>query len=250
MGHQLVGQIAYDNLTPEAKKMCNKYNRMFNKASPIGNFVIAATWLDSLRQKDVHWFDSLHYIDIPFTKEDTPLPAIAEVNALVGIKQALAVLKSKKSSLSDKGMSLRILVHVVGDVHQPLHTVAKVSNQHPRGDLGGNLFPLSKNPIGSNLHTYWDNGGGVLIGQSKKFQVKNKARQLEQKWSCSAANQEKNPEQWIKSSHNIALTQVYTISPDTMPGKRYQLNAQNISQKQILLAGCRLAAMLNSVATA
>ncbi len=248
MGHQLVGQIAYDNLTPKAKLMCNKYNRSFNKSAPIGNFVVAATWLDTMRAKDVHWFDSLHYIDIPFTNEETPLPKIAEMNALVGIKQAIAVLKSQKSSSVDKGMSLRILIHVVGDIHQPLHTAALVTNKLPHGDLGGNLFPLSKNPIGINLHQYWDNGGGILIGQSKKFQVKNKALQLEQKWSCKIANTQMKPEQWVKSSHDLALSQVYKINPDSAPDKRYQLNAQNISQKQILLAGCRLANLLNEIA--
>lgn len=248
MGHQLVAQIAYDNLTPAAKKMCNKYNHTYDADSSGSNFVVAATWLDAIRANDIHWFDSLHYIDIPFSFDETPLPPVQEINALWGIKQAITVLSSEKSSLADKGLSLRILTHLVGDVHQPLHTVTKVSKQLPRGDLGGNLFKLAHNPIGDNLHKYWDNGAGILNGQSTQFQVKNKARQLEQKWACSEANKEKNPRKWINASHKLALNKVYKVVQNKIPGKRYQMEAQNITQKQILFAGCRLATVLNGIA--
>lgn len=248
MGHQLVAQIAYDNLTPEAKKMCNEYNRSYSVISPSPNFVAAAAWLDLIRASDVHWFDNLHYIDIPFSNDKTDLPAPQDLNALWGIKQAVSVLSSDKSSPSDKGLSLRILTHLVGDIHQPLHTATKVSKRLPNGDLGGNLFKLKKNPIGENLHQYWDNGGGILIGQRSATQIKNKALQLEQKWSCTVANQQKEPKQWIDSSHQLALTQVYATKQKTTPSKHYQLNAQNISQKQILFAGCRLANLLNKIA--
>ncbi len=248
MGHQLVAQIAYDNLTPKAKKMVNQYNRSLNKFSPSSSFVFAATWLDYIRAKDIHWFDALHYIDVPFSKDGTSLPPAQEVNALWGIKQAVSVLSSKNTTNEDKGLSLRILTHVVGDIHQPLHTASQISYKLPKGDLGGNLFRLGSNPIGPNLHKYWDNGAGVLLGQSEKFQVKNKAHQLEKKWSCSVANKLKKPEQWVRESHQIALSQAYILDPGATPTKRYQLNAQNTSQKQILIAGCRLAQLLNSLA--
>lgn len=247
-GHKLVAQIAYDHLTPEAKTLCNQYNRAVNKFSRSGSFVVAATWLDAIRAKDIHWFDSLHYIDIPFSNDGTPLPAIPESNALQGIKHALDVLKSPKSTLNDKGLSLRVLIHIVGDIHQPLHTVSQITNALPKGDLGGNLFLLGKNPIGMNLHQYWDNGGGILIGQSKTFQIQNKAKQLEKKWSCSIANKLTNPQQWVDAAHLAALDEVYTLSPGTIPSKNYQLNAQNLTEKQIVFAGCRLASLLNSLA--
>jgi hypothetical protein len=247
LGHQLVAQIAYDNLTPKAKQMCDEYNNALNAFSPSPNFVVAATWLDQIRVNDIHWFDTLHYIDIPFSTTHSTLPPVQEVNALTGIKQATAVLLSNKSSLADKGLSLRILSHLIGDIHQPLHTVTKVSRRFPKGDFGGNLFFLAKNPIGHNLHQYWDNGGGVLLGQSKKFQVRNKALQLQKQWSCKLANNKKKPEQWVNDSHKIAIDQVYSLAPYRVPGKRYQLNAQNTSQKQILLAGCRLANVLNYI---
>lgn len=247
LGHQLVAQIAYDKLTPKAKLLCDQYNDALNSLSPSPDFVSSAAWFDQIRGDDIHWYDTFHYIDIPFSKDKTRLPKVEHVNALWAMKQAISVLSSKKSSLADKGFSLRVLIHVVGDVHQPLHTVTKISRRLPKGDLGGNLFLLSRNPIGRNLHEYWDNGGGILIGQSKNFQVKNKALQLEKQWSCEVANSKMKPQQWIKDSHELALTQVYALKSHKAPSKRYQLNAQNITQKQILLAGCRLAALLNNL---
>ncbi|MCL9685562.1 S1/P1 nuclease [Legionella maioricensis] len=247
LGHQLIAQIAYDNLTPEARELCDQYNRSLD-SSPSLNFVSAAVWLDQIRKNDIHWFDNLHYIDLPFSRDQTKLPPIQDVNALWGIKQAISVLSSQKASLADKGLSLRILTHLVGDIHQPLHTATKISKRLPKGDLGGNLYQLGKNPIGKNLHQYWDNGAGILIGQSKKFQVRNKASQLEKKWPCKQANAKKQPRQWINESHKLALAQVYTVSSHRVPSKKYQLNAQNITQKQILFAGCRLAGLLNSIA--
>lgn len=54
-------------------------------------------------------------------------------------------------------MLFRFLVHLVGDIHQPLHTVSLWDNQFPKGDQGGNLFAISFQNI-SNLHALWDSG--------------------------------------------------------------------------------------------
>ncbi len=247
MGHELVAQIAYDNLSENAKKMCQTLLRANNK-SVDRVFVKSAIWLDLIKLKDVHWFDALHYIDIPYTVDATSLPPIQDANALWGIKQATNVLLSSKATLKDKNLSLKILIHLVGDIHQPLHTVNRVSKRLPQGDLGGNLYALAKTPIGQNLHQYWDNGAGVLLGQTKLFQIRNKASQLEQKWSCTIAKKQINPQKWVNEAHRLAVTQVYVTPAYRTPGKRYQLSAQSISQKQILLAGCRLANLLNMIA--
>lgn len=247
IGHRLVAQIAYDNLTPEAKEMVNKYNRSLDSHNRFSNFIFAATWLDMIRSRDVHWYDHLHYMDIPFSLDDTPLPSISEVNALWAIKESLKTLSSKYSSIKDKGLSLRILVHVVGDVHQPMHTVSQISIKYPQGDLGGNLYPLGKNPIGANLHQYWDNGAGLLKKRSKKFRVANKAKQLEEKWPCNQSELTQNPYQWILESNKLAVSKAYAIQKGAVPDKKYQRRSQKLVERQIVFAGCRLAILLNSL---
>ncbi|MDP3270206.1 MAG: S1/P1 nuclease, partial [Legionella sp.] len=106
VGHRLVAQIAYDNLTPASKAFCDKYSKGYGKSSIHSNFVAGASWLDAIRRKDIHWYDALHYIDIPFSDDKSKLPPVPQINALWGINQAIAVLSSKKSSTSDKKLSL------------------------------------------------------------------------------------------------------------------------------------------------
>ena len=247
IGHQLVAQIAYNNLTPAAKKMCAHYLDVQSNQSLDVNFVAVSTWLDTIRRKRVHQFDSLHYIDIPFSRDHSKLPKIEPRNALWAIEHAVSVLSSSQASRAEKALNLRILIHVVGDIHQPLHTVTKISRRFPEGDLGGNLFLLAKNPNGSNLHQYWDQGAGLFITRKNTPNIKNKAYALEQKWSCDFANQQTNVQDWIDRSHRLAVTHAYAIRAHKKPGKYYQYHAQHIVEQQIVFSGCHLAYLINNV---
>lgn len=248
LGHKIVAQIAYDNLNPHAKQICDEYINTKDYFPPSPDFVAAAPWLDKIRGDDVHWFDSLHYINIPFSKSrNQALPPINAKNVLFGVKQAITVLNSTEASKADKALNLRILIHLMGDIHQPLHTATKVSRRLPKGDKGGNLLLLGRNPIGKNIHQFWDNGGGYLTGRNKIERVRSKAAQLEKQGTCAAAQLKMHPEEWVEDAHQIALGKVYTIASGRVPTKRYKLNAQLITQQQLWLAGCRLAAVLNNL---
>lgn len=247
-GHQVVAQVAFDHLTPNAKKMCHKYLNPRSKKSLNASFIAASIWLDLIKIKNIHWYDTFHYIDIPFSSDGSALPSVETTNAAWGINNAISVLSTKKTKATDKRLALLILIHLVGDIHQPLHAVTRVTNQLPQGDLGGNLFPLGANMVGNNLHKYWDNGAGFFMGHSRLEQIKSKALLLQKKWSCSIVKTQKNPEQWAKASHQLAVNHVYQINPKEIPNKQYQLNAQNVIQKQTVMAGCRLALLLNDIA--
>jgi hypothetical protein len=52
--------------------------------------------------------------------------------------------------------AIRLLIHYVGDVHQPLHCVSRVNNEYPAGDRGGNSFPLPTHYSTKELHAVWD----------------------------------------------------------------------------------------------
>ncbi|MCW8400400.1 S1/P1 nuclease [Legionella sp. PATHC038] len=247
-GHRVVAQIAYDNLSPKAKEMCYKYLRSRTHNTPNSSFVSASTWMDEIRWREVYWYDVMHYIDTPFSSDGTPTPAIESTNAVKTIKLASSALASKKTTPSDKKLALRMLIHITGDIHQPLHAITRVSAQHPMGDLGGNLFLLGTNPVGSNLHQYWDNGAGFFLGQYDEIRVKNTAQQLEQKLPCSVIGKQTRPAKWAKMSYKLALKNVYQMNPNETPSIKYQENAQQLVQKQVTYAGCRLAALLNKIA--
>lgn len=247
-GHQVVAQIAYDHLTPSAKNMCQDYLNVHSKNSLNRSFVAAAVWMDVIKFKNIHWYDAYHYISLPYSNDGSSLPAVEKTNIVRGINNALSILETKKGKLADKRLALLILIHLMGDIHQPLHAISKVSKQQPQGDSGGNSFRLGFNEAGTNLHKYWDNGAGFFLGPRGMKQIKNKARALEHQWPCSSVKTQKDPLQWARDSHELAINQVYRINSKEKPDKEYQSNALNIIQRQSLIAGCRLSCLLNKIA--
>lgn len=248
LGHKVVAQIAFDNLSPNALAMYQRYFHTRSNHTTHNSFIASATWMDRIRTKKIYWYDGMHYIDIPYSSDAIALPVVERTNAVWAIQNAITVLSAKYTNSSDKQLALKMLIHVVGDIHQPLHAVTKVSTQLPQGDLGGNLFPLGTNSVGTNLHKYWDNGAGLFQKQKNKNQYQNIAHHLERKWSCDQINSKTHPELWAQKSHDYALNTVYQINPHEVPSAKYQALAQNLVQKRVVFAGCRLAYVLNQIA--
>lgn len=249
LGHRLVGQIAYNHLSYEAKQRYDRYNHALDKVYRPQSLVNSAAWLDSLRYQNQLWLQERHYINLPFSFDGTKLKPPKKINAVVAIKEAHLSLQSQQTSDFDKGFNLRILFHVVGDLHQPLHAVSQFSAAHPNGDMGGNLFPLKANSIAHNLHAYWDRGGGAFITKGKRVSnslLRKKARAIERNWPCSPKKMSIDPSQWAEESKKIAMSTAYRLKPGQKPDKNYQLHVMHFSEQRIALAGCRLAALLNS----
>lgn len=237
-----------DHLSPNAKRILNKYNQAFDTDEKYETLVDASTWLDDLRYWDVNWFNAIHYCDLPFSKDETPLPSVPKINAVWAINQASHTLLSSKAKDKDKGLALRILLHVVGDIHQPLHGVTQVSKEHPRGDFGGNLFPLGENGVAANLHAYWDKGGGLLNNVYSKQELNNLVAAIERKYPCKKLGKEKfSAKAWAKESHHIARIKAYTLDANDIPSEQYQETVKETSQQRIAYAGCRLAFVLNQI---
>ena len=82
------------------------------------------------------------------------------VNSLEAIHNAVRALSSNMNHITaERALFARYLVHVVGDIHQPLHSVALYNDTYPGGDLGGNkLKVVLTNGSTSNFHSFWDAG--------------------------------------------------------------------------------------------
>jgi hypothetical protein len=131
-------------------------------------FVECATFADSI--KSVGWDDQAHwhfvdntYLDDGY-KKDVPTN---DYNVTWAIGEMLdSIQYAKPDSNSQSGsyvsyalgdsMNLRLFIHYVGDIHQPLHAVSRYTSQYPDGDRGGNSFTLTKKDDVSNLHSLWD----------------------------------------------------------------------------------------------
>jgi hypothetical protein len=198
-GHELVGKIAENNLTPASKKASDKYlkeiiiypgNPNFSKNT--STFSEANTWCDAIKgadwknERNAEVNSMLHYIN-PKTYPDQKIsyPVIEkEIKALLASNSDLgkyncytALLSSIKSLTSknvtdaEKAVAFRFLLHTVGDMHMPLHAAAPIINGI--NTRGGNEIVFTEPftaavippPDGEltkmyNLHALWDAGAG------------------------------------------------------------------------------------------
>ncbi len=152
-----------------------------------------------------------------------------------------------------------MLAHLIGDVHQPLHCVSRYTAALPKGDRGGNEFPIA-GPAGvSKLHAYWDAAGGLFdfekLGreftqpQHQEALAKSVARVLE-RWKPEDHPEWRNfnPEEWIEESFALAKAEVYRgITATRAPDAAYSAKAQQLCAERLATAGFRLALIWNAV---
>jgi hypothetical protein len=232
-------------------------------------FMIAATWADEIKRdrgykqdgtqggnrpdgspdpgRNTGYDDLLmhkywHFIDTGFSTDGTPLPLIPTPNA----QERIALFRNVLASSSPdelKSYDLVWLLHLVGDIHQPLHASTRVSQPDPEGDAGGNLVKLDCTKC--ELHFFWDD---LLGTQNDLKTVVRGARKLAKpKASLVAKTDEKD---WIAESFEQAQHTVY--APPVGPGNgpyvltlEYKKNAGKLAKQRVALAGARLAKLLN-----
>jgi hypothetical protein len=233
-------------------------------------FMIAATWADQIKRdssytkdgsqggnrpdgspdpgKNTGYDDLLmhkywHFIDTPFTTDGTALPAIPTPNAQERIALFRTVLASTSADPL-KSYDLAWLLHLVGDVHQPLHASTRVSSTDPEGDAGGNLVKLDCSKC--ELHAFWDS---LLGTQNDLKTVVKAAKKLPKANAALAAKSDEKD--WIAESFQESQQTVYAApiaagdGPFTLT-TQYKKNAGKLAKQRVALAGTRLANLLNT----
>ncbi len=192
-----------------------------------------------------------HFVDLPFSQDGTDVSSmkVPVPDAETQIAAFRAILNSSSPDKL-KSYDLVWLLHIVGDVHQPLHCSTRVSTGHPQGDTGGNDVPFctaTATKCTSELHAFWDD----ILGTSKadsadKFAATLTAPSVD---SADIADAKK----WIDESFNLAKQKVYVNPPiddANAPPYRattnYTGDAKTVAQGQVALAGARLAKLIQS----
>jgi S1/P1 Nuclease len=184
-------------------------------------------------------------VDTPFTTDGTALPAIPTPNAQTQIAEFRRVLASASAD-GLKSYDLSWLLHLVGDVHQPLHCATRVSTAEPGGDAGGNKVKLSCMGCGPELHAFWDD----VLGTSKVLdKVIQFGKSLPPPPASFAAKVNEND--WIAESFAAAKQTAYSGPVQAGDGpfsltEAYKASAQAVAKERVALAGARLATLLNS----
>jgi hypothetical protein len=199
-----------------------------------------------------------HFVDLPVG----PGPQPQWSNAEEKIESLAADLRNPAATVDQKAYALAWLIHLVGDVHQPLHTASQYGGVFAaKGDAGGNLVFLCPDTAAScdaavlcpkgvrcqNLHGFWD----ALPGESDSVKVAIRAAGRLQPAGAAAAGIS-DVHAWVVESNALAASDVY-VSPVVMGSAgafrltaAYKHNAKAVAQKQIPIAGARLARLLNA----
>ena len=266
-GHMMVAQIAFARLNPRAKAQVKALLALpINPAaisSQSTDFVNAAHWADDLRPfPEFDSFKELHFIDTPFATDGTPLPAIPTPNIVTALEDDVNILKTSTDK-NAQAQALRLIIHFVGDIHQPLHCATRVDKDHPDGDRGGNLVSLmipvkNRQPKKTNLHSYWDGGIGDFPPTGPNFAPPPlklipaaAARAKAGNPATARGVNLKDPlnfSGWADESFQLAKTVAYKgITNGATPTASYKRKALQVVNQRVAWGGYRLAALLNSI---
>lgn len=253
-GHMTVAEIAWKNLTPAAQKEAARLIAVSVGSAgehAISNtFVTAACWADDVKSNATREW---HYSNVPFSPDGTT-PQLKPVKGdVVGAIEKFAKQVGDKT-LPDvqRAKALRYLIHFVGDIHQPLHCIARCTAARPEGDRGGNDFKVKGE---ENLHHYWDGGVGIFapikppLSAADQAIIKNRAAEFQRAFSKATLGSTarlQSRKTWRKESFEAAKATAYNLPERTKPTQPYIDAGQKMVRKRVALAGYRLAGLLNA----
>jgi hypothetical protein len=283
-GHMVVAAAAWQHLTvPTRNKLGRLLSHNPNYAGWIAGvapsdrarvaFIRAATWPDFIKSahgyvndapdaradRNIGYADCLqhrywHFKDLPFSPDNTPTEQPAEPNAQSRIEDFAAALADPGVGDEIKSYDLTWLIHLVGDVHQPLHAtqrfVASDTFNGGHGDRGGNDVSICFSAnchTGSPLHSFWD---GALGNDSGVASVAAFAAQLPLPPAAQANNLAVAT--WFPESFELAKAEVYKppIGTDLrhpfVLTAGYRSDTAKTAIAQVSLAGARLAGLIEA----
>jgi len=230
-GHRTVGEIAEHYLTKRTKKAISN---LLNGHS----IAFYSTFADDIKSdKKYSKFSPWHYLDFKFGKKYNPATASKKGDLVQGINKCIKVLKNPNSSRSDKAFYLKLLIHFIGDLHQPLH----VGHEY---DRGGNDIKVKWFNKFSNLHRVWDSGMIDSYNMSYTELAKN-----ENKLSKAqvAAIQKGSVIDWVYESQAMAEKVYASAKSGDKLSYRYSYFYFPVVRQQLQKAGVRLAKVLNNI---
>ena len=279
-GHRISASIAWNRLSAPARQQVSRllqahpdlarWQRQQKHYDSLEQsrvlFIEASTWADDIRH-DSRYHDNdaetlsdtpdmmarhrdWHYENLPLTPgQGGPEERAPQRGQLTTrIKQLSAQLADRRLGDPERAYALVWLIHLVGDIHQPLHVVSRY-DEEGNPDAGGNdqsvIDPANNRRPETSLHTYWDDlpGPSRLRGN----QLLDAAQLMD---SDIQHTPQKTVAAWRQESLQLARTRVYPgIDSNLVPvlDERYSRQAKAVADRRLVEAGRRLAGLLNRI---
>lgn len=236
LGHRIVGEIADSYLTPNARKSIKQI---------LGNETLAmsANWADFIKSDTSYrYLNNWHYVNLPEGLDKNGmsnfLDEFKDANIYSKTNEMIALLKDPKTSADKKVFAMRLLVHLMGDMHQPMHTARKE-------DLGGNRIFVMWFGQKSNLHRVWDEQ--LIDYQQLSYTEYSKAINFATPQQLTEWNKA-SLKDCIYESYDIC-NKIYAtgIKSDDKLSYNYNFDWIATVNNQLLKGGVRLAKILNEI---
>lgn len=230
-GHRTTGEIAEKYLSKKAKRVLNE---LLDGAS----LALVSTYADEIKSDGAYRsYGSWHYVNIPFESTYELHPKSSSGDIISGIENCMTVIKNPQSSKEDKVFHIKMLVHLIGDLHQPLHTGLQE-------DKGGNDFQVRWFKEGTNLHSVWDTKMIENYNMSYSELAETMPRMTK---SQIQIVQEGNALDWMQESRTL-VKQIYkTTKPGDKMGYSYMYTNFGTVRASLQKAGIRIAGILNEL---
>jgi len=230
-GHRVVGEIAEVHLSKKARKAIDK---LLDGKS----LALVSTFADEIRSDDQYRsFAPWHYVSFPFDKTYDTHSKSERGDIIFAINECIRIIKDEKSSRDDKEFYLKMLVHFIGDLHQPLHVGLAE-------DKGGNTFQVQWFDRGTNLHAVWDTD--IIESYQMSYTELTKNRKQLSKYQISEIKKG-NAATWAAESRELCKDIYKNTSPGDKLGYRYMFEYLDTTKTQLQKGGIRLAAVLNDI---
>jgi hypothetical protein len=267
-GHEAIAALAWRDLPAKTKSKVfdvlkahpdfEKWRTSFEPDSgrvdlPAFVFMRASTWPDTIRRRENKYdHPEWHYVDWPLHPPSFELGSEPEPtnNVLFGIAQSERVLADPQSSPEERAAHLSWLLHLCGDIAQPMHCASFFDDIWPNGDKGGNDCYVKPASRGIRLHSLWD---GLLGTSGRAQQHMDEAVRISSEHSRRSLRElkkHKAPKDWSLEGRTLAIDKVYlrgelrrARNADNAPSLAdgYTRTAKSIAEEQAAKAGYRLA---------
>jgi hypothetical protein len=277
-GHMVVARIAWSQLSPRVRERITALlaqapaDAGLAQLRPAGGDSVsemlfaerASTWADIIRGRDpearhAYHRPTWHYHDWFWSEdadgtivESTTLRADS-LNILVELDRQSRIVRDTAAGAADRAVALAWVLHLAGDIHQPLHASGRVTADEPDGDKGGNTFVLEQK---MSLHWYWDR---ILAARYPRLAGESDAAYIDRvavivmtavpRDSVAHLITITSFDAWGRESLALAQHEVYCcgVQRGAAAPESYLEHASTVSERRIALAGYRLAALLDSL---